>query len=447
MHAFEKERVGMELNKHFSHNHGLAPHHLPPGGAAALICGGCKLPASGNVHVCWKCSYFLHDQCFRAPRSMKHPSHPPHPLTLTPFPTYPSSSFFCNSCHAPGHGFSYTCSHCDFDLHLHCANPNPNFINPNLPNYPPSPPVQSNPNLPNYPPSPSVQSNSNLPNYPPPSPVQSNSNLPNYPPQTGIYPPPIDPIYSIVVSSSTNPPAPNPNPVISHLEHPPAKPPAIIKHFSHPHVLTAMEVEKRKGKECSACGGDVAGAAYLCTEPHCGFNLHKTCFESPPEVKHKSHLQHPLRLLAAPPYNGGFTCNACLKEGKAFVYNCAACSYDLHIDCVRWPEKVVRPDHAHALTLYYSSPAADAGDGEEVTFMCDVCSNPVHDMAWVYFCRDCNFGTHLECVAAGIKPESDSGAGAGGKSQEEMISETELKIAMLQLLLGEEGFKIAVDLQ
>lgn len=115
----------MEAN-HFSHNHGLVFHQLPQGSRAH--CSGCKSPASGNVYGCQQCSYFLDEQCYRAPRSMHHPSHPLHPLTLMPFPTYPSRSFFCDSCNLCGDGFSYCCSLCEFDLHLHCAlvhNPTP----------------------------------------------------------------------------------------------------------------------------------------------------------------------------------------------------------------------------------------------------------------------------------------------------------------------------------
>ncbi|KAK6158546.1 hypothetical protein DH2020_005860 [Rehmannia glutinosa] len=45
-------------------------------------------------------------------------------------------------------------------------------------------------------------------------------------------------------------------------------------------------------------------------------------------------------------------------------------------------------------------------------------------MAWVYYCRECDFGTHLECVTSGIKQESSV---SGAKSDEELIREIELK--------------------
>ncbi|KAI3498566.1 hypothetical protein L1887_34342 [Cichorium endivia] len=105
--------------KHFSHSHNLMMHDMPQG--AEVSCSGCKSSAGNTVYVCWECNFFLHEQCFHASRSRKHPSHPSHTLTLVPYPTYPSNSFYCNSCKIIGTGFSYSCPDCDFDLHVQCA--------------------------------------------------------------------------------------------------------------------------------------------------------------------------------------------------------------------------------------------------------------------------------------------------------------------------------------
>ncbi|KAL6495649.1 hypothetical protein OROGR_030212 [Orobanche gracilis] len=462
--------------KHFSHHHGLVLHQMPQGSEAQ--CSGCKSPASGEIYACWQCNYFLHGQCFRAARSLKHPSHPLHPLTLVPFPTHPSGSFLCNACHNAGDGFSYCCSACEFDIHVHCACL-PNASNPLVPSPPPltdpnfnnhiyPPPIQTSPyptyppqnpsEVQHYPPQPQITSyppngpnpNSPYPNFTPPPPPNEAQNYNTFHQTLGVHPNATPPQH--FVSPANYPAAANPSPVQPNgttptystvvntapttTNNPPPKPPTnLIKHFSHPHVLKHMEIEQKNTKVCSACECELHGSAYCCTEPHCSFNLHKSCFDSSREVRHKSHLQHPLTLLAAPPYSDGFTCNACLKDGKAFTYTCATCSYDLHIDCIRWPDTVARQDHKHALTLYYSSPAAETS--QSVTFMCDVCKNPVHEKAWVYYCRECDFGTHLECVTSGIKTQQNG----GGKTQEDLMTETELKFAVLQLLLEAQGRK------
>ncbi|XP_051123475.1 uncharacterized protein LOC127246258 [Andrographis paniculata] len=111
--------------KHFSHAHALAVHHTAPG--SDVHCSGCKSRAAGCVYACWACNYFLDQQCFAAARSMLHPAHPTHPLTLLPYPTYASASFFCNACGLAGDAFCYCCSDCEFDVHVRCAaahNPN-----------------------------------------------------------------------------------------------------------------------------------------------------------------------------------------------------------------------------------------------------------------------------------------------------------------------------------
>ncbi|KAL7158210.1 hypothetical protein ABFS83_02G127100 [Erythranthe nasuta] len=359
----------MENNKretafrHFSHNHSLVFSQI---GTNEIHCFGCKSAGSGNVYVCRQCSYFLHEHCFHAARSLNHGSHPLHPLTLLPSPTYPSGSFFCNSCSLSGDGFSYSCSECEFDIHVHCAlnipTPNPRpYLSPVV-----NPTLHFNAFHP-------ITQTSSYPTNP-------NNQYPNFTP-------------------------PNTTPPVQPLQN---GPPAIIKHFSHPHVLKDMEIEQNEGKICSACECKLSGgAAYDCTESRCSFGLHKACFDTAREVCHKSHPEHLLTLLATPPYSGGFTCNACLKEGKGFAYSCGECSYDLHVECVRWPEKMTSADHKHALTLYYSAWAAAAvAADQQANFTCDVCEDPVHECEWVYHCRECDYATHLECVNSAVKQQN-----------------------------------------
>ncbi|KAG6393245.1 hypothetical protein SASPL_147481 [Salvia splendens] len=124
----------------------------------------------------------------------------------------------------------------------------------------------------------------------------------NYAPPTADPP---HPTYSTVVNATTvNPPPtgyPQPNPpppaAVANSTANPAKPPvaAIIKHFGHPHALKQMEIEEKMAKVCSACECELSASAYCCTEACCTFNLHKDCFDSPREVRHKSHLDHPVK--------------------------------------------------------------------------------------------------------------------------------------------------------
>ncbi|XP_047321009.1 uncharacterized protein LOC124925080 [Impatiens glandulifera] len=87
------------------------------------IAPAANLLAPAPLLVCSKCNptFVLHEECFLAHRYIDHPLHPSHPLTLLPSPTYSTGSFLCNICNEQGYGFCFTCSKCDFDLHVNCA--------------------------------------------------------------------------------------------------------------------------------------------------------------------------------------------------------------------------------------------------------------------------------------------------------------------------------------
>ncbi|XP_059654312.1 uncharacterized protein LOC132301036 [Cornus florida] len=533
--------------KHFSHHHKLSFQQLQQAGAPEIQCSGCKSSSSGSLYNCWQCSFFLHEQCFRASRSMEHPSHPSHPLTLVPYPTYPSGSFICNSCNQTGTGFSYTCANCEFDLHVHCAyvpqtthesypyvhnlhhsltNQTPDHYAPFVPQIATHDSYSAAPNLnhslPNSAPSFNAQYShmtqssdthepySNVPNpnnsfkaqYPhmPQSDIhEPYPNIPNtnhsppiakpsfnaqYPqmPQSDIrepYPnipnpnhsppaatPSFNAQYSHMLQSDTQEPytnVPNPNqcgthepyPIAPNLNHShPVETPGFnaqysykpetashesvlsgpsqqhfvpnavstealsqaskpthvsnAKHFSHQHALHLSEVQEEDGIACSGCEQDLSGSAYNCSKSKCNFNLHKSCFELPKQIQHKSHLEHPLILLSSPAYEDGeFTCNACLQNGSAFTYHCSTCKFDLHVECSSLHETVKREDHEHTLTLLYSpSYKKVTDDGKEMIFDCDVCRCTVDEHCWIYYCELCDFGTHLDCVTAEISQEA-----------------------------------------
>ncbi|KAK1373810.1 putative zinc finger, PHD-type, DC1, Zinc finger, RING/FYVE/PHD-type [Heracleum sosnowskyi] len=249
-------------HKHFSHPHGLTFHQNKL--KSEKVCSGCKFPCYQQAYVCWECNFFLHEECFQATRSIDHPSHPAHPLNLVPYPTYPSGRFVCDSCNQPGFGFSFGCSKCEYDLHLHCSKIN----------------VES--------------STSSIPN-----PSQS----------------------------------------------------------------------------------------------------------QPKQINHKSHPQHSLHFLSTSPYSSGeFGCNACGEAGKASVFNCSVCQYDLHEKCAALPETMKRKDHEHQLILMYS---VDQVLSTGTVFDCDVCFRNIRGNLWMYYCKECQFGTHVNCVMAKARSQME----------------------------------------
>ncbi|KAK4372224.1 hypothetical protein RND71_007608 [Anisodus tanguticus] len=108
--------------QHFSHSHNLKIVN-PADQAKTLTCNACEQPDNNkpNFHGCNSCQYFLHENCFNAPRFLVHSSHPSHPLTLLQTPTYSSHSYTCKACGSAGNGFCFSCACCEFDIHLQCA--------------------------------------------------------------------------------------------------------------------------------------------------------------------------------------------------------------------------------------------------------------------------------------------------------------------------------------
>ncbi|WOG95681.1 hypothetical protein DCAR_0415008 [Daucus carota subsp. sativus] len=391
--------------KHFSHNHSLIVHQVIQG--TEVTCSGCNSPATGAVYVCWPCNFFLHEFCFSASRSMTHASHPPHPLTLVPYPTYPSNTFYCNSCNLVGTGLSYSCSHCDFDLHVHCA------YMPTSANHTPQ--------------------TCDVPDI-------TLQNQTHHPQQVHLAPPVEARDDATVDHNTKNEAMPNPSGEVQVLqsddpvgvENAGASrviKPRGLKHFSHSHPLYPSEFEDEDPLFCSACEEEIIGTAYRCSKSKCDYHLHKKCFELPREIRHKSHVEHPLTLLASPvnKETEKFTCNACFGVGSGFTYNCSTCDYDLHVSCSSLPETVKSDHHDHELSLMYSSPVTENEKAEQpgITFSCKVCENVVPESYWLYYCADCKYGIHLGCLNEKDKYE--------GKSLEEVVVDHQAQMQRLQI--------------
>ncbi|KAK4738338.1 hypothetical protein R3W88_002035 [Solanum pinnatisectum] len=113
-------RTFQDNQVHFSHPHVLK---LVNPTVRTLTCNACEQQNNSNkpFYGCNSCQYFLHENCLNAPRFLDHSSHPSHPLTLLPIPTYLTRSFLCNACGSSGNEFSFSCARCQFDIHVQCA--------------------------------------------------------------------------------------------------------------------------------------------------------------------------------------------------------------------------------------------------------------------------------------------------------------------------------------
>uniref|UniRef100_A0A0D3CXG2 Phorbol-ester/DAG-type domain-containing protein n=1 Tax=Brassica oleracea var. oleracea TaxID=109376 RepID=A0A0D3CXG2_BRAOL len=159
----------------------------------------------------------------------------------------------------------------------------------------------------------------------------------------------------------------------------------------HEHPLFSSA---RFHSRCQGCGkwGDYYGG-YLCNDSECGriVMFHKECAESPLEINHPSHPEHPLILTETPPR---FKCDLCGKylfvQCFPYFYHCSICDFNVDTSCARKPP----------LPLHHPDP-------QEPPFVlikenqsqerCRVCEQSVCGK-YHYGRPSCDEYVHLECV-------------------------------------------------
>ncbi|OIT19890.1 PREDICTED: eukaryotic translation initiation factor 5B-like [Nicotiana attenuata] len=166
------------------------------------------------------------------------------------------------------------------------------------------------------------------------------------------------------------------------------------QHFSHHHILKSLVLNEGDKLHCQACEQLIFEPFHGCIS--CNFYLHENCLNAPRSLVHPSHPSHPLTLLPTPTYSSrSFTCNACGSEGRLCSLSCAHCNFDLHLKCALLPQTVLLDQHHHELKLIFGSPFDD--EDENTIFVCDLCHGKTDQNYWLYYCADCDFGTHIEC--------------------------------------------------
>ncbi|TXG54081.1 hypothetical protein EZV62_019337 [Acer yangbiense] len=114
--------------QHWSHPPHLLHLTNPQTLTLATPCSGCGIQSSGWMYTCTPCNFTLHVACTQIPQTpqlINHPSYPYHPLYLLSMQPYPCGLFKCNGCGRNGSGFRYRCNQCDFDVHILCAQTQP----------------------------------------------------------------------------------------------------------------------------------------------------------------------------------------------------------------------------------------------------------------------------------------------------------------------------------
>ncbi|CAL9235943.1 unnamed protein product [Arabidopsis halleri] len=112
-------RQEQQVVQHFTHIHRLTKVD----GYGEFTCGGCKTYGFGKTYRCTHCDYNLHDHCATCPSTLSSFMHPQHKLRLVfkgPAQTHQNGRM-CDICDESAEGLYYQCEPCGFDVHPLCT--------------------------------------------------------------------------------------------------------------------------------------------------------------------------------------------------------------------------------------------------------------------------------------------------------------------------------------
>ena len=209
-----------------------------------------------------------------------------------------------------------------------------------------------------------------------------------------------------------------------------------IKHFSHVHDLKLTD-EIPNNTKCNGCVQSIPSPFYSCTP--CNFFLHKSCSKLP-KIKRHPQDHHPLTLNYQ---QASFSCIACHQRCNGLQYNCQICGYNYDVQCIVLSDTLTHACHEHCLYLsmtnslqkcsncssemyrvfrcatcdfvldfkcatlplitWYNqhehpfnlryTPEDDSGE-----YYCDICEEERDPKQWFYYCAECGFSTHRDCI-------------------------------------------------
>nr|XP_025884735.1 uncharacterized protein LOC104647908 [Solanum lycopersicum] len=132
------------------------------------------------------------------------------------------------------------------------------------------------------------------------------------------------------------------------------------QHFSHQHALKLIVNPTETVLNCNACEqpNNTNKHFYGCNT--CQYFLHENCFNAPRFLNH----------------------------------SCAACDFDIHLQCASSPSSILVNNHPHQLELNFGSPYKDKNS----VYICDMCNVIMSRENWLYYCAGCDLASHLHCA-------------------------------------------------
>ncbi|KAK5786271.1 hypothetical protein PVK06_040904 [Gossypium arboreum] len=175
-----------------------------------------------------------------------------------------------------------------------------------------------------------------------------------------------------------------------------------VQSLFHPHPLHTFPFIPNQREICEACGDYVEHLVFSC--PQCDISMHYSCAKYQfRKIKHNFHADHHLLHLG----KGFFgdespLCTECGLACKDTLFNCRKCGFYIHLECIPLPSIVKHKRHLHPLVL---TTIVTEDSSEE--YYCDTCEtqrNPEHD---IYYCEECNYTSHIDCVLSEVEPPEE----------------------------------------
>ncbi|KAK3434714.1 hypothetical protein EUGRSUZ_D02162 [Eucalyptus grandis] len=146
---------------------------------------------------------------------------------------------------------------------------------------------------------------------------------------------------------------------------------------------------------CDACRKINGGSVYHCDK--CSFDLDLVCTCLAPSLKLEKCNDFPSCFKES---RGQVSCNSCSTPWSNNLYRCVSCNFNVHCTCLPLPSTVKHKHHPHSLTLKEPTPKDDSS-----RICCASCKMKICPKDRAYYCAECCYGVHLECVV----PEPDRG--------------------------------------
>ncbi|KAB2058974.1 hypothetical protein ES319_A11G270000v1 [Gossypium barbadense] len=166
----------------------------------------------------------------------------------------------------------------------------------------------------------------------------------------------------------------------------------------HPHHILHPRPFFNAGGEvrCYACRKKVNGFSFYCNK--CDVDLHVSCAKY--RTRATKHSCHPHNLLQlGKSIIKGISCCACgRKNYNDSLFSCRKCDFNVHPKCIPLPSSFEHKRHLHSLALV--SPFAE-DDSED--YYCDMCETERNPEIHVYYCVECNYIAHIDCVLSEVR--------------------------------------------